>query len=65
MSQAHSNTSRRWTWTFGIVYSVVILSIGLWVALATGEWIALACASGLVIIPIGGLAVRSNSLRKN
>jgi hypothetical protein len=64
MSNSQTTTSRRWTWTFGIVYSVVILGIGLWVSLATGEWIALLCASGLVIIPIGGMAVRSNNSRK-
>ncbi|TFD09314.1 MULTISPECIES: hypothetical protein [unclassified Cryobacterium] len=59
MSTAQINPSQHWIWFFGIVYSVVILGIGLWVSLVTGEWIAILCAVGLVLVPIGGLAVRS------
>ncbi|TFC58655.1 MULTISPECIES: hypothetical protein [unclassified Cryobacterium] len=44
---------------FGWLWSVAVLGLGLWVSLATGEWIALLCAAGLVILPIGGLALRA------
>jgi hypothetical protein len=50
--------SRR-TALFGWGWSILVLGIGLWVSLATGEWIALLCAAGLVILPLGGLALRS------
>ncbi|QYH36579.1 hypothetical protein [Salinibacterium sp. M195] len=49
--------------TFAVVYSVLILGIGLWISLATGEWIALLCASGLVILPVGAAAVRAKKPR--
>jgi len=49
----------RRTTVFGWVWSVLVLGIGLWVSLATGEWIALLCAAGLVILPVGGLALRA------
>jgi hypothetical protein len=38
-----------------------VLAIGLAVSVATGEWIALLCASGLVILPIGGMALRAKT----
>ena len=40
---------------FGIFYSLVILSLGLWVSVVTGDWIAMLVASGLVVLPISGL----------
>ncbi|MBA8829569.1 hypothetical protein FB555_001678 [Alpinimonas psychrophila] len=59
MSTAQITSSRRRFWIFGIVYSLVILAAGLWVSLATGEWIAFFCAGGLVVFPVGGVALRS------
>jgi hypothetical protein len=50
----------RWTTLVGWVWSVVILGLGVWVSLATGEWIALLCAAGLVILPLGGMALRAS-----
>ncbi|MFO7691115.1 MAG: hypothetical protein R6W83_11295 [Cryobacterium sp.] len=41
---------------FGIFYTLVLLSLGLWVSVVTGDWIALLVASGLIVLPIGGLA---------
>jgi len=57
MSTAQITASRRRIWAGGVVYSLVILAIGLWVSLATGEWIALVCAGGLVVFPISGVAL--------
>ena len=56
MSTNEITSSRRLIWAGGIVYSLVILAIGLWVSLATGEWIALLCAGGLIVFPVSGLA---------
>ncbi|KGJ72304.1 hypothetical protein GY21_16260 [Cryobacterium roopkundense] len=61
MSTARVSSSPTWIWTVGIVYSVVILGIGFWASLATGEWIALLCAAGLVVVPVGGVALRSRT----
>jgi hypothetical protein len=63
MSTAEIDTTRRWMWVFGVVFSVTILALGLWLSLATGEWIALLCASGLVALPVGGVALRSRRSR--
>ena len=41
---------------FGIFYSLVILSLGLWVSVVTGDWIAMLLALGLVVLPVGGIA---------
>ena len=57
MSTAQITSSQRQIWNVGIVYSLVILAIGLWVSLATGEWIALLCAGGLVVFPVSGVAL--------
>ncbi|MCU1445519.1 hypothetical protein [Cryobacterium sp.] len=48
----------RSTW-LGWLWSGLVLGIGLWVSPTTGEWIALVCAAGLVILPLGGRALRS------
>ena len=61
MTIPRSTISTRATWGFAILYSVVVLAIGLAVSVATGEWIALLCASGLVILPIGGMALRAKT----
>lgn len=58
MSASESDSTRRWIWVFGILFSMTILAIGLGLSLATGEWIALLCASGLVALPVGGVALR-------
>ena len=63
MSTAAVNTPSRWIWIVGIVYSAVILATGLWVSLATGEWLALLCAAGLVVVPVGGVALRGRTAR--
>lgn len=59
MASTPTDSSRGRTALFGWLWTVVVLGIGLWLSLATGEWIALLCAAGLVILPIGGLALRS------
>ena len=56
MSTAQITSSRRLIWAGAIVFSLVILAIGLWVSLATGEWIALLCAGGLVVFPASAVA---------
>jgi len=33
------------------------------VSLATGEWLALLCAAGLVVVPVGGVALRGRTAR--
>ncbi|MEC5182902.1 hypothetical protein RCH12_000345 [Cryobacterium sp. MP_3.1] len=58
MTIAPDHAARRSS-LFGWLWSVVVLGLGLWVSLATGEWIALLCAAGLVILPVGGLALRA------
>jgi len=59
MTVDRSATTARRTTLFGWGWSILVLGIGLWVSLATGEWIALLCAAGLVILPLGGLAMRA------
>ncbi|TFD85383.1 hypothetical protein E3T61_17655 [Cryobacterium lactosi] len=59
MTVDRTAATRRRTALLGWLWSVLILGVGLWVSLATGEWIALLCAAGLVILPIGGLALRA------
>ncbi len=59
MTLDQTAATHRRTTLFGWLWSVLVLGIGLWVSLATGEWIALLCAAGLVILPIGGLALRA------
>ena len=59
MTVAPDRAFRRRSTLFGWLWSVVVLGVGFWVSLATGEWIALVCAAGLVILPLGGLALRA------
>ena len=63
MSTAAVNIPSKWIWSVAIVYSAVILTTGLWVSLATGEWIALLLATGLVVVPVGGVALRARTAR--
>lgn len=51
-------TNRR-IWVFAVVYSVAIMSLGVWVTIATGESIAIFCAAGLVILPVGAIGWRT------
>ena len=60
MTTPRSTVSVRASWGFALCYSVVLLTLGLIVSVATGEWIALLCASGLLILPLGGMALRAN-----
>lgn len=41
-----------------LVFSLVVLTAGLWVSVATGEWIAMICAAGLVVLPAGTYGAR-------
>lgn len=59
MTEARTAASVERSTLFGWLWTVLVLGIGLWVSLATGEWLALVCAAGLVIVPLGGLAVHS------
>lgn len=59
MTTAPDHVFRRRSTLFGWLWSVVVLGLGLGLSLATGEWLALLCAAGLVILPLGGLAVRA------
>ena len=59
MTEARPEPSVGRSTLFGWLWSVVVLGVGFWVSLATGEWIALVCAAGLVILPLGGLALRA------
>lgn len=53
MSTPNSHLSlKRWI-LIAVVYSAVIVALGLWVSVASGEWLALVCALGLVIVPLG------------
>lgn len=63
MTKSHAAVLSRRMLALAIIYSVLMLAIGLWVSLATGEWIALLCASGLVVVPVGALAVRTKKSR--
>ena len=59
MTVAPDRAFRRRSALFAWLWTAVVIGIGLGVSLATGEWIALFCAAGLVILPIGGLALRA------
>jgi len=65
MSTAVVNAPSQWIWIVGIVYSSVILTTGLCVSVATGEWIALLCAVGLVVVPVGSVALRAGTARSH
>jgi len=59
MTVDQASVTRRRTTVLGWLWSVLVLGVGLWVSLATGEWIAMLCAAGLVILPVGGMALRA------
>ena len=58
-----ASSQRRWL-IAGIIYSLVILSVGLLVSIVTEQWLAIVCAVGLVVIPVGGARVRSRRSRR-
>jgi len=53
MSTPNAHLSlKRWI-LIAVVYSAVVIALGVWVSVASGEWLALVCALGLVIVPLG------------
>ena len=63
MSATAAGPSPRWIWISALVYSLVVLGIGLWMSVATGDLLALLCASALVVLPVAGVAARSRTRR--
>ncbi|PWC07910.1 hypothetical protein [Mycetocola zhujimingii] len=50
-------TPPRWLWVVALVWTLVVIGLGLWVALSTGQWIALVLAFALAA-PIDVMLVR-------
>ena len=48
----------RWVWIVAVVWTVVALGLGVWVAVATREWIVLLLALGLTA-PLDVMLIRS------
>ena len=63
MTATRSEKTNRRIWVFALVYSLAIMGVGFWVALATGEWIAVVGALGLVVFPIGKIGWRTRGSR--
>ena len=53
MSNTRVRPSLKTLTLIAVVYSAVIIAVGVWVSVATGEWLALVCALGLVVVPLG------------
>ncbi|WP_147441013.1 hypothetical protein [Mycetocola zhadangensis] len=49
--------AQRWLWVVAIVFSVVVLGLGVWVSVTTGQWLALLLAAGLTA-PVDVMVMR-------
>ena len=61
-TQRSADRTQRWPWVVGILFSAVILGVGVWVSVVTGQWLALVLAVGLTA-PIDVMLMRRHQRR--